>query len=91
VNDLQRMANRSRKRLRALERDEKARQRYGVFVHSSGAAGGYVVRTGYLQPDGSVCWPSPYKGRQPVNGKVYRRERAAQQAADKLNRPPTAP
>lgn len=51
---------------------------YGVYLHSSGAYGGYVVRTRY---DG---WcPAPYKHAEPV--KVYQHEKAAQKWADKLN------
>ena len=50
---------------------------YGVYLHSAGA-GGYVVRTQY---DG---WcPAPYSSLEAV--KVYAREHAAQNHADKLN------
>ena len=51
---------------------------YGVYVHSSGASGGYVVRTRY----NDWC-PSPYCGLTPVA--VYKTEKAAQRKADSLN------
>ena len=51
---------------------------FGVFEHSSGPQGGFVVRTIY---DG---WcPYPYSNSEPV--KVYQREHAAQRYADHLN------
>lgn len=44
---------------------------------------GYVVRTAYLQSDGSYWIPRPYNVSFPV--KLYERESAAQKFADKLN------
>jgi hypothetical protein len=53
---------------------------YGVFLHSSGELGGYVVRTIYKG------WtPAPYSSRTAV--RTFKRESAAQTYADKLNKP----
>ena len=52
---------------------------YGVFLHSSGEQGGFVVRTIY---DGWA--PAPYSTAKPVH--TYRKSRKLAQAmADKLN------
>ncbi len=51
---------------------------YGVFLHSSGVQGGWVVRTVY---DGWV--PAPYKIGDCVH--EYKREHAAQALADRMN------
>lgn len=51
---------------------------YGIYLHSSGESGGYVVRTRY---DG---WcPAPYSDASPIA--VYKRLHAAEKYADKLN------
>jgi hypothetical protein len=52
---------------------------YGVFLHSSGEQGGFVVRTMY---DGWT--PAPYSTAKPVHS-GYRSEKLAQLMADKLN------
>jgi len=52
---------------------------FGVFLHSSGEQGGYVVRTAY---DGWT--PAPYNKAKPVHS-GYRSEKLAQRMADKLN------
>jgi hypothetical protein len=51
---------------------------YGVFVHSSGKNGGYVVRTMY-----NGWTPSPYSSSLVL--RAFRRESAAQRHADNLN------
>lgn len=51
---------------------------YGVFLHSSGRQGGYVVRS---KRDGSYA--SPYNSQRPQ--REFRRESDAQRYADKLN------
>jgi hypothetical protein len=51
---------------------------YGVFQHSSGLNGGFVVRTIYGD------WtPSPYSTEQAL--RTFKSERGAQNHADKLN------
>ncbi len=55
---------------------------YGVFVHSSGKVGGYVVRTQY-----NGWTPSPYDSSQAL--RVFERESSAQQAAGRMERPLT--
>lgn len=62
-------------------------QRYGVLEHSSGRSSGYVVRTGYLQDDGSVWFPAPYNATSGHSGpvKVYKSAHYADKHADKLN------
>lgn len=51
---------------------------YGVYLHSSGEQGGYVVRTMW---DG---WcPKPYSHAKPL--RVYKRKSAAEKYADRLN------
>lgn len=51
---------------------------YGVFLHSSGEQGGWVVRTMY---DGWT--PAPYSHAEPVA--TYKRMYAAEKYADRLN------
>jgi hypothetical protein len=55
--------------------DEKT---YGVFVHSSGRDGGYVVRTVF-----NGWTPSPYSTEQAL--RIFKREASAQRDADKRN------
>lgn len=55
--------------------------RHAVVMHSGGS--GYVVRTAYLQTDGSWWIPNPYSQATPV--KLYKRECDAEKLADKLN------
>jgi hypothetical protein len=59
-------------------RKEGTMKTYGVFQHSSGPQGGFVVRTLH---DGWVA--SPYNAADAVA--TYKRENAAQQYADKRN------
>jgi hypothetical protein len=51
---------------------------FGVYLHSSGTQGGYVVRT---MRDGTAA--APYLHVRPVH--TYKREYLAQLMADKLN------
>ena len=57
--------------------DEKT---FGVFLHSSGPQGGYVVRTMY----GGWC-PAQYSDQKPVHTYRATQEKLAQKMADKLN------
>jgi hypothetical protein len=72
-----------KQREKERKKQERASTLYGVFVHSSGANGGYVVRSGYKRDDGSVRWPEPYNSKSPV--KTYSNQKVAQKHADRLN------
>ena len=72
-----------RERERERAREEKARTVYGVFVHSSGKDGGYVVRSGSKRDDGGYYFPSPYGDADPIA--VATSQKIAQKKADKLN------
>lgn len=64
-------------------REERERTVYGVFQHSSGKDGGYVVRTGEKRADGSYYFPQPYQDARPIA--VGKSKAAAQKKADKMN------
>lgn len=72
-----------RERERERERETKARTVYGVFQHSSGAQGGYVVRSGERRDDGSLYFAMPYQHVEPVA--VSKSQKLAQRKADQLN------
>jgi len=80
-------SKRYRDETRAIEKDRAREHRaqavYGVFVHSSGSQGGYVVREGNTRDGQSNWYPSPYSGASPV--KEYHQRSAAQKHADRLN------
>ena len=63
---------------------------YGVFPHSSGPEGGFVVRT---MLDGTAA--APYLHAVPVRlpggVAVFKREKTAQRCADRLNEPRFGP
>ncbi len=52
---------------------------YGVFLHSTGKSGGYVVRTIYSSGRAA----NPYNNASPM--RTFKRKNAAQNYADKLN------
>ena len=58
------------------------KKHHAVVLHSSGNSG-YVVRTAYLQEDGSFWLPNPYTQSNPI--RVFKMEHAAQRLCDKLN------
>jgi len=72
-----------KEREREREREAKAKRVYGVFEHSSGPQGGYVVRIGERLDDGSLYFPMPYQHTTPKA--ISKSEKLAQRQADKLN------
>jgi len=57
-------------------------KQFGVFLHSSGAQGGYVVRTMH-----NGWAPAPYSKAKPVHTYRANQAKLAQKMADKLNAP----
>ena len=69
-------------RQRDLAAYRKTIKQWGVFQHSSGPQGGYVVRS--VDENGRATDLKNYGSQTPL--KVFKRESAAQRFADKLNR-----
>lgn len=72
-----------RERERERERETKAKTVYGVFQHSSGPQGGYVVRSGERREDGTYYFAMPYQHETPLS--VSKSQKLAQRDADKRN------
>ncbi len=61
---------------------QDAMQRFVIVRHSSGA--GYVVRTGYVNAEGTEVWvPNPYSGAYQI--KVYKSRSAAEKFCEGMN------
>lgn len=56
---------------------------FGIYQHSSGPQGGFVVRTLHPTSDGRMAACNPYSHMEPM--KEYKTELGAQTFCDKLN------